>query len=191
MERVVWAVWRGRACRAAVLGLGLLLTVASVGAAEQETGEAPSAPPVVPATANPRGNAPRAAFAALAARAATDVSGEASLLQTGTTTIVVVALDGLAPDSTHAGHVHAGDCAGPSLYPLPAVRADANGAGSVTGSIPAPLDTGGWWLQYDAGEASPGRGMVCGPVRAAVSDADLPHAGDRCPARDGVAVQRC
>jgi hypothetical protein len=117
------------------------------------------------------------------------VSGEASALQAGATTTVVVRLRGLAPGTAHAGHIHQGSCGGPILFPLGTVVADSLGRGSAGAEVPAPLDTAGWWVQYHAAGGPPGPGIACGPV---VAGAALPlDETERCPIRGPAAAALC
>jgi plastocyanin len=67
------------------------------------------------------------ATARLAAQRDSGVTGEARLLQAGPTTTLTISLEGLAPNTAHAGHVHEGACDGRVLYPLATITADATG----------------------------------------------------------------
>jgi hypothetical protein len=133
----------------------------------------------------------RTALAALEPLASSEVSGHASLLQSGLTTTLVVTLGGLSPDTAHAGHIHGGGCSGPVLFPLATLQADEDGNGSASATVPAPLDPGAWWVQYHAAESPPGPGITCGPVEASSAAPLAPGVGDRCPTADGVATERC
>ena len=106
------------------------------------------------------------ATARLAAQRDSGVTGEARLLQAGPTTTLTISLEGLAPNSAHAGHVHEGGCDGRVLYPLATITADATGRGQATATVEAPLDPAVWWVQYHASDSPPGPGITCGPVQA-------------------------
>lgn len=67
------------------------------------------------------------------------VNGEAVLMPMGAESEVTVSLAGLAPGTSHPGHIHEGTCAapGPVILPLSEITADGNGAGSM--SVVAPI----------------------------------------------------
>jgi hypothetical protein len=72
---------------------------------------------------------------------------------------VEVTATGLAPNSSHAVHIHSGTCEaqGDVLYPLPDLRADGTGAGSVSTTLhdvnTAPPATG-WYVNLHLGPMS-------------------------------------
>ena len=72
---------------------------------------------------------------------------------------VQLTASGLAPNSTHAAHIHSGSCLtqGTVVYPLPDLHADTTGDASVTTTLdnitPAPPATG-WYLNIHMGSTS-------------------------------------
>ena len=109
---------------------------------------------------------PTGALANLIPESHSGVSGEATLLRSGDTTIMTVTLSGLAPNSVRAGHVRAGGCDGPFLFALESIQADSAGQGRGTATVSAPIDTSAWWIEYGANEGSTSPGMACGQVVA-------------------------
>lgn len=91
-----------------------------------------------------------------------------------TVTIMVV---GLAPNSTHPAHIHAGDCSvnGPILIPLNNVVTAASGAATsttVVHNVQGGIPNSGWYINVhngptlgDADQAEP---ITCGNVPAPV-----------------------
>jgi CHRD domain len=63
--------------------------------------------------------------------------GGTRLSLTGTTLTVYLSIEGLAPGSKHAAHIHSGSCArqGPVVYNLETITADANGRARVETTI--------------------------------------------------------
>ena len=120
-------------------GLGICLVLLA-GPASPSVAQAP---PTVEPTATPTsdvrglnpgftnvGAIPASSLAALVRLAPlhdSGVSGEATLLQSGGTTAVAVALDGLAANATYVGYLRAGGCDGPILFALQPIRADEGG----------------------------------------------------------------
>lgn len=69
---------------------------------------------------------------------------------------VKISLTGLAPNSSHAAHIHAGTCAvdGAVIYPLKPVVADAKGDGTSETSIPNVsngIPAHGWYINVHNG----------------------------------------
>ena len=89
--------------------------------------------------------------------------GEAMVHPMGGSTMVMIALQGLEPDSRHAAHVHNGSCAAGVVYPLEVVVADGDGNGTSTSTVAADPDAT-WWLQVHRAESPPGPGISCGQV---------------------------
>lgn len=95
---------------------------------------------------------------------------------TGTVTIqdeagdgatVTVTLQGLVPNSQHAGHVHVGACAaqGAIVAGLNPITADAQGAGSATTSgVPDDLLGSEYYVQYHVALTPPGAPISCGDI---------------------------
>lgn len=94
---------------------------------------------------------------------------------TNQTLQVNVAVSGLAPNSTHPMHIHAGNCANSAnatmVFALNSLQADAHGVGSsrtsiagVTGGIPAQ----GWFLNIHNGptlaDALQARSIACADI---------------------------
>jgi hypothetical protein len=88
---------------------------------------------------------------------------------------VTVTLQGLEPNSQHAGHVHVGSCAaqGAILAGLNPITADAQGAGSATTTdVPDELLVFGYYVQYHVALTPPGDPISCGNIP------DAPPIGD-------------
>lgn len=86
------------------------------------------------------------------------VSGEAELESEGQQTVVRAELEGLAPGSTHVGHIHGGSCSaltpGPILHGLTPITVDEDGEGSSTTVLDASLaglDDCEWWVAFHEG----------------------------------------
>ncbi|HWE60544.1 MAG TPA: CHRD domain-containing protein [Chloroflexota bacterium] len=98
---------------------------------------------------------------------------------------VSIAVSGLAPNSVHPAHIHAGNsCAanGPVLYPLPNLKADAQGQAYASAMIPATsVPAQGWYVNVHQGPSLTGAGATpisCGVVQQAAAAATLaPEAG--------------
>jgi hypothetical protein len=90
--------------------------------------------------------------------------------QAGAGSTVTVALQGLPPNSQHAGHVHVGSCAaqGAILAGLNPITADAQGAGSATTTgVPDDLLVSGYYVQYHVALSPPGDPISCGNIPGA------------------------
>ena len=104
----------------------------------------------------------------LAAVGGSGVSGGATLSEQGEQVQVTVRLAGLAPNTSHAGHVHEGTCEalGNPVAPLLDVAADASGSGTSTSLVPLPMGTvmdGRHVVAYHQGAGeSAGPPVVCG-----------------------------
>src|SRR2546430_945203 len=117
-------------------------------------------------------------------RSATAATATLKHVPTGMTTIhwdpsshtlmVKISLVGLAPNSTHAAHIHHGSCAsqGPVVYPLQTVMADASGRASETTTIKnvTSIPSSGWYVNlHHSTVLSTQTGfdpIACGDVRA-------------------------
>jgi hypothetical protein len=71
-------------------------------------------------------------------------------------TRVTVNLQGMEPESSHAGHFHEGTCAdiGPVTLPLDRIEADQNGRGSMTKTVNSSLQniySGDYLISYHEG----------------------------------------
>lgn len=77
-------------------------------------------------------------------------SGTAKLTLSGTTLTVVITLSGLAPNSTHAAHIHSGACnkEGGVVHPLNPITADASGNANSTTVIKnvSSIPSSGWYV---------------------------------------------
>lgn len=108
----------------------------------------------------------------LAALGGSGVSGGATLSEQGEQVQVTVRLAGLAPNGSHAGHVHEGTCEAPGnpVAPLLDVAADASGSGTSTSLVPLPMGTvmdGRHVVAYHRGAGDdPGPPVVCGAIPA-------------------------
>lgn len=134
---------------------------------EPDTAPAAGAPPnlAVPAGAQ--------VAVALAPAANSGVTGEATLSEpTAGQAQVMVHLEGLQPNSAHAGHIHSGTCAslGPVVEPLPEATADASGMAMVNATASLPLSTvanGSHLIAYhERGGEDHGPPVVCGEIPA-------------------------
>jgi hypothetical protein len=88
--------------------------------------------------------------AAPGSSASESASGTAQLTLSGNTLTVKLTLSGLAPNSAHAAHIHAGSCEsqGPVVHPLQNVVADASGNADVTTTIQnvSSIPSSGWYV---------------------------------------------
>jgi hypothetical protein len=105
---------------------------------------------------------------AMAAVQGNGVTGTVTIQdQAGATATVTVRLQGLAPGSQHAGHVHVGACAaqGAIRAGLNPITADAQGSGSaVTTGVPDEVLAAGFYVQYHVSLTPPGDPISCGNV---------------------------
>jgi hypothetical protein len=104
------------------------------------------------------------ALATLSPQGDPGVSGQATLLRTGTATIMTITLSGLAPNAVPAGALRAGGCDGPLLFALEGIQADGAGHGRSTTTLSAPIDTSAWWLEYRADPSPTSPTIACGQV---------------------------
>ena len=87
------------------------------------------------------------------------------------TTQVAVTLQGMAPNSRHAGHIHVGSCAqqGGVVIPLKDIAAGADGNGSMTAEVKTADIPAAAYVNYHeraTGDASGiGGGISCGDIR--------------------------
>lgn len=76
--------------------------------------------------------------------------GTAELTLNGSTLTVKVTVSGLAPNSSHANHIHLGSCTmqGKVLYPLTTLVADASGNATATTMINnvSSIPSSGWYV---------------------------------------------
>jgi hypothetical protein len=87
---------------------------------------------------------PEAPAVVMATRNNSGITGTATLMPSGDSTMVMVALHGATPGQSYASHVHAGGCDQPGamLVPLTSVVAGADSSGSSTTTVAtATLDS--------------------------------------------------
>lgn len=89
--------------------------------------------------------------AAPPASAGQAATGMAKLTLSGTQLTIVVTISGLAPNSMHPAHIHAGTCEsqGAVLYPLTTIAADASGNATVTTTVTikeSAIPSTGWYV---------------------------------------------
>jgi CHRD domain len=84
-----------------------------------------------------------------------NVHGMAQISRMDQTIIVTLSLSGMAPNTTHLAHIHAGSCAaqGPVLFPLKPIVADAQGrAMTITTITVHTLPPAHWYINvHEAG----------------------------------------
>ena len=89
------------------------------------------------------------------AQNASGVSGSGNIVQGAGSFTVTVKLTGLAPNSSHISHVHAGKCTQPGSieYALVQVIADASGAATATTTVPSAylVPASGWYVNVHHG----------------------------------------
>jgi hypothetical protein len=89
------------------------------------------------------------------AQNASGVSGSGNIVQGAGSFTVTVKLTGLAPNSSHISHVHAGKCSQPGsiVYALVQVIADASGAATATTTVPSAylVPASGWYVNVHHG----------------------------------------
>ncbi len=99
-------------------------------------------------------------------------SGKAQLTLKGTILTVVLTATGLAPNSSHAAHIHSGSCAmqGPVIHPLTTLNADAQGNATSTTTISGvqSIPASGWYVNvHNSADVSTQTGfdpLLCGDV---------------------------
>jgi hypothetical protein len=83
------------------------------------------------------------------------VLGSGNIVQGTGSFTVTVKLTGLAPNSSHISHVHAGKCSQPGsiVYALVQVIADASGAATATTTVPSAylVPASGWYVNVHHG----------------------------------------
>jgi hypothetical protein len=83
------------------------------------------------------------------------VSGTGQIVKTAGSFTVTIKLSGLAPNSSHISHLHAGTCATPGgiAYALQQVIADSSGFATATTSIPVDylVPASGWYVNVHHG----------------------------------------
>jgi hypothetical protein len=102
------------------------------------------------------------------------VSGSGNIVQSTGSFTVTVKLTGLAPNSSHISHVHAGKCSQPGgiVYALVQVIADASGAATATTTVPSAylVPASGWYVNVHHGpdftEADYAPSDSCGDLSA-------------------------
>ena len=83
------------------------------------------------------------------------VSGTGQILTAAGSFVVTIKLTGMAPNSSHISHLHAGTCAAPGgiAYALQQVIADSTGAATATTTVPATYTVpgSGWYVNVHHG----------------------------------------
>jgi hypothetical protein len=83
------------------------------------------------------------------------VAGTGSVVKGTDSFTVTIKLAGLAPNSSHVSHLHAGSCAAPGgiAFALHQVVADATGAASIASTIPTSyvVPGSGWYVNVHHG----------------------------------------
>lgn len=141
-----------------LLGLSVAATLAACAPTATGPARVATMTPVLQAgAAIPAGGGPR---------------GRAELISlSNNMTRVSVTLQGLAPNSRHAGHIHMASCAqgGGVVLPLPDITAGADGNGSTMAEVETAKIPAAAYVQYHeraTGDASGiGAGITCGDVR--------------------------
>lgn len=84
-----------------------------------------------------------------------DANGTAKLSVSGTTLTVTTTLSGLAPNSSHAEHIHSGSCVmqGNIVHPLNTIKADSKGNATTTTTIKnvTSIPASGWYVNIHNG----------------------------------------
>jgi hypothetical protein len=90
------------------------------------------------------------------------VHGSAQIQMESNKVIVTIKVSGLAPNTTHMAHIHAGTCQaqGAVVYPLQAVVADAQGNATSTTVINNPQNFTGSRLYINIHEAATMNGLT-------------------------------
>jgi hypothetical protein len=102
------------------------------------------------------------------------VTGSGSIVQATGSFTITIKLTGLAPNSSHISHIHAGKCSQPGgiAYALVQVVADASGAATATTTIASAylVPASGWYVNVHHGpdftEADYAPSDSCGDLSA-------------------------
>jgi hypothetical protein len=93
--------------------------------------------------------------AAPSASTGQSAQGTAQLTLSGGTLTIKLTISGLAPNSVHPAHIHAGSCEsqGAVVYPLSTVMADASGNATVTTTVPhvSSIPSSSWYVNVHRG----------------------------------------
>jgi hypothetical protein len=83
------------------------------------------------------------------------VAGTGTVVKGGDSFTVTIKLAGLAPNSSHVSHLHAGSCAAPGgiAFALHQVVSDATGAATIASTIPTSyvVPSSGWYVNVHHG----------------------------------------
>jgi CHRD domain-containing protein len=109
------------------------------------------------------------------AQSGSGVSGTGTVVKGTGSFIVTIKLTGMAPNSVHVSHVHAGGCGQPGgiVYNLQSVTADSSGAATTISTLPAlySVPTSGWYVNVHNGpdftEAAYAPSISCGDLQPA------------------------
>jgi hypothetical protein len=97
---------------------------------------------------------PPVAFSMLAQNGTT-VAGTGSVVTSADSFSLTIKLTGLAPNSSHVSHIHAGACSAPGgiAFALQQVIADSAGAATITTAVPSGylVPTSGWYVNVHHG----------------------------------------
>jgi hypothetical protein len=92
---------------------------------------------------------------AMRAQNGSGVSGTGQIVKAAGSFTVSIKLTGLAPNSSHISHLHAGTCGAPGgiAYALQQVIADSTGAATATTTVPAVyiVPGSGWYVNVHHG----------------------------------------
>lgn len=119
------------------------------------------------------------------------LSGQVVITPVGANQVKVdITVNGLAPNSAHAAHIHspgtqqgACDTGGPVVYPFTDVQADGSGKGTssntVTFDASKGIPTRGWYVNVHqmASSAGTGAGIICAPIAATLGSAPAATGG--------------
>jgi hypothetical protein len=144
-----------------LVGAVLLPILSACGAARPSTGAAPN-----PAVNN-------AIFAGAVLRHMPIGIAVLSWTPQDQTLTVKISMQGLVPGTAHPAHIHRGSCqhAGPVLYALPLLKADAHGNASITATfrgVAQGIPVSGWYVNVHNGPTALGAMQVlsiaCGDI---------------------------
>ncbi|HEX5830606.1 MAG TPA: hypothetical protein VFY16_06480 [Gemmatimonadaceae bacterium] len=123
--------------------------------------------------------APTSRTVAMRAVGGNGVVGAATIIAANaSTSTVTVSLEGMPPNTQHAGHVHRGSCAeqGPIDQGLNPITADAAGRGSATTTgVRNELLQAGYYFQYHVQLEPPGDAISCGDIATSQQEEGDPN----------------
>jgi CHRD domain-containing protein len=112
---------------------------------------------------------------AMKAQSGSGVSGTGTIVKGTSSFTVTIKLTGMAPNSVHVSHVHAGGCGQPGgiVYNLQSVTADSSGAATTASTLPDlySVPASGWYVNVHNGpdftEAEYAPSISCGDLQSA------------------------